>query len=580
VGSLAIEKRADPTFWRVCGNDWLKLDATILPHPAPTEGVDTLVFVRESRVGTDLQGGSIVVETSEGAFVLEPTALEETFVDIATLARRHLAVGDASSSALMLAYILKGTSNERRSRRNLSESLCEIREIVRTPLTPAVVDPSDRRTAQVDAIWRLDEHAFYVEGWVKHEGIDLTSLVAVSPEGERVELVTSAYRYRRPDVAEFFLDDLQERAQPSGFIAFFELAHPSFSPVGWMLEMWDSDGGAFEVPMPQVLHDDTAARATILADLTLEPPGEASLKAEHIAPAIDRLERRRRDAIAIDVVDQHGTPPPAPDVSIMVPLFRRVEFLEQQLAQFVHDPEVAGSDLIYVLDSPGDAEYLRRLATQLYQLYGVPFRLVVLNGNGGFSAVNNLAATLARGRLLLLMNSDVLPDGPSWLGQMIEFYDRTPGIGALAPMLVYEDESIQHAGIYFHRPAGGHVWSNEHFFKGLHRHLPEASLPRPVPAVTGACLMIEKELYEGVGGLSASYVQGDYEDSDLCLRIAELGRQSWCLPTVVLYHLEGQSYPSSERTLVSQFNKWLHTQRWEERLQEAERTPAQGSRQW
>src|SRR5439155_9868397 len=214
---------------------------------------------------------------------------------------------------------------------------------------------------------------------------------------------------------------------------------------------------------------------------------------------------------AIDVVDQYGTPPKRPDVSIIVPLFQRVEFLEQQLAQFVHDPEIAASDLVYVLDSPEDGEYLRRFAHHLYRLYGVPFRLAVLTRNGGYAAVNNLGASLARGRLLVLLNSDVIPDTPGWVGQMVEFYDSTPVIGALGPKLLYEDDSIQHAGIYFDRPAGGHIWSNEHFFKGLHRDLPAANVARPVPAVTGACLMISMKLFGELGGLRSLYVQGDYE---------------------------------------------------------------------
>ena len=108
----------------------------------------------------------------------------------------------------------------------------------------------------------------------------------------------------------------------------------------------------------------------------------------------------------------------------------------------------------------------------------------------------------------------------------------------------------------------------------------EANVARQVPAITGACLMIDKALYDRVGGLSASYVQGDYEDSDLCLRLAEIGRKSWYLPTVALYHLEGQSYPSSERELISEFNKWLHTQRWQERLREAELTQMPGGERW
>jgi GT2 family glycosyltransferase len=320
--------------------------------------------------------------------------------------------------------------------------------------------------------------------------------------------------------------------------------------------------------MPRVSQDAGAARAAILADFTLEPPDEGQLKVGHISPAMDRLEVRRRRGIAIDAVDQHGTPPDHPIVSIIVPLFRQVELLEQQLAQFVHDPEIAASDLVYVLDSPEDTEYLRGFAHHLYDLYGVPFRLAVLTKNGGFSAVNNHGATLARGRLLLLLNSDVIPDRPGWLAEMVEFYDATPGIGALSAKLLYEDESIQHAGVYFDRPSGGQVWSKEHLFKGLHRDLPAANVTRPVPAVTGACLMISKALYDELGGLRAEYVQGDYEDSDLCLRLADAGRSSWYLSTVALYHLEGQSYPSTERELESQYNRWLHSSLWGERIPE------------
>jgi len=55
-------------------------------------------------------------------------------------------------------------------------------------------------------------------------------------------------------------------------------------------------------------------------------------------------------------------------------------------------------------------------------------------------------------------------------------------------------------------------------------------------------------------------VQGDYEDSELCLRLADARRQSWYLPSVELYHLEGQSYVAGARRVPSEYNMWLHTQ--------------------
>ena len=115
---------------------------------------------------------------------------------------------------------------------------------------------------------------------------------------------------------------------------------------------------------------------------------------------------------------------------------------------------------------------------------------------------------------------------------------------------------------------GSHAWANEHYVKELHCDLPAANVAGPVPAVTGACIMTSASLYATFGGLRGGYVQGDYEDSDLGLRLAEAGLDSWCLPSVALYHLEGQSYPSEERKVASQFNKWVHAYPWNDAIEQ------------
>ena len=89
-----------------------------------------------------------------------------------------------------------------------------------------------------------------------------------------------------------------------------------------------------------------------------------------------------------------------------------------------------------------------------------------------FRSPTSSGPALARGRLLLLLNSDVLPDRPGWLEQMVSFYDAQPDIGALGPKLLFEDDSIQHAGVYFEREADSGLWGNLHYFKGLHRDFP------------------------------------------------------------------------------------------------------------
>ena len=168
----------------------------------------------------------------------------------------------------------------------------------------------------------------------------------------------------------------------------------------------------------------------------------------------------------------------------------------------------------------------------------------------------------ARGQTLLLLNSDVVPASPGWLSKLIGFYHGLEKPGAVGPKLIYEDSSLQHAGLYFDLMPGTDMWMNEHFYKGLYSDLPAANVTRVVPAVTGACLMIDARLYASVGGLSGTYIQGDYEDSDLCLRLNEAGRKNWYFPDVVLFHLEGQSYPTPAREINTQYNRWLFNEIW------------------
>ena len=82
-------------------------------------------------------------------------------------------------------------------------------------------------------------------------------------------------------------------------------------------------------------------------------------------------------------------------------------------------------------------------------------------------------------------------------------------------------------------------------------------------------MMIDRALYEELGGLSGKYVQGDYEDSDICLQLMQRGRSNWYMPDAELYHLEGQSY--SRRTSAvpaNPYNVWLHTHLWGEKIAE------------
>jgi O-antigen biosynthesis protein len=496
-----------------------------------------------------------------------PEELRSQCVDLRTFLRERLAPLSPDERAEVMELLDEVAAAEPAAgdRVSLSASRALIREALRDPLPPSVLERDEPQGLHFDAVLALADDAFYVRGWARDGQAPLQRLTVISPEGSRVELLPGIYREPRPDVHSFYEEPTRTGAEGTGFLGYCETRSPSLLSTGWILEMENTLGVAREFPGPQVTRDLLGARATILSDLHKERGWETPLM-DHVVPAVSRIQQRLEERAAIKEVWDFGEVPINPETSIVVPLYGRIDFLEHQLAQFVHDPELRESELIYVLDSPELASALQAGAGQLFELYGVPFRVVVLAENGGYSVANNRGASLATGRRLLLLNSDVLPAAPGWLGRMSAFCEDQDSIGALGPKLLFEDDTLQHAGIKFQRPPDGGAWENEHYFKGLHRDLPAANVTRRVPAVSGACLMIDRELFEDLDGLRGMYVQGDYEDTDLCLRLREQGRETWYLPEVELYHLEGQSYALETRTAMSRYNVWLHTRLWNDEI--------------
>lgn len=465
------------------------------------------------------------------------------------------------------------TAAARRSEGNLalSRNLFAVREALRERPREVAPGKGNAVAGTIDGLTALADRAFYIQGWVHDREAPITRLTAISPEGERVELLDGAFRFIRRDVdtsSRYFSDDPVVKP---GFVAFFETQAPSYLSADWVVEVENGLGRVGEMLAPPVMQDATETARTILGTLPTQALPDEQLMADHVFPAINSLQERCRKLGNEVSVVHYGDRKSDPEISIIVPLYRRLDFLQHQLAQFVLDPEVWDAELIFVLDSPELDRDLRDLALQLFEVYRLPFSVATLRRSSGYAGANNVGVREARGRLLVLLNSDVLPDKPGWLGKMAAFYDSNPAIGVLGPKLLFEDDSLQHAGIYFWKPnytALAGTWANVIYFKGLDRELPAANLTRPVPAVTGACMMIEKALYEQVGGFQEVYIQGDHEDTDLCLQMLEAGRQNWYIPQAELYHLEGQSYPHPVRLKMALYNRWLQTRRWGSLIEE------------
>jgi GT2 family glycosyltransferase len=492
---------------------------------------------------------------------------EEVSSDLKDLVREELAPLDGDERERVMQALLEACAQHERTSPALSRALHGIREVLRERLPPGAVDQRVPAGLSVEQVLAVDDRSFWISGWV-HDADGEGVVTLVSPESARIPVLDGAFRYERPDVVQFYAEPRADRSREHGFTAFFTLPAPSLLANGWIAELHTSDGRKLEIQCPEVLADPHTVRAKILGELGGGGAIGGALAAEHGRHALTMLQTRIVADSRVAAVDAYGQPPRNPSTSIVVPLYKRLDLIEHQLLHFSRDPDFAEVELIYVLDSVEQADELALKARELFALHGLPFKVLTLSSGAGFAGASNHGVAAARAGRLLLLNSDVIPDRPGWLTTMNAFYDATAEIGALGPKLLYEDDSLQHAGLYFHRVPGGSSWENAHCFKGLHRSFPAANVTRPVPAVTAACMLIDRARYEQVGGLPLHYVQGDYEDSELCLRLAQAGCQNWYLPAVELYHLEGQSYTPGLRRVPSEYNMWLHTTLWGERIEE------------
>jgi GT2 family glycosyltransferase len=568
LGLLVGAVQGDASSWAHTSIDGEPVEARSLTYPV-VNGEAQLVTLGMPGRRPPGEPGRLKVATPDGDIFFESADIRTVNVDLQTLVRTALAPLSAPTRAEVLEFLATtplaypfaaGTT--------LTRTLVAIRGALRERLPSCLVGRDEPIGVAVECMLAIDEHRFFTQGWFRDvEGV-VTSLRAVSPEGASIELIDKIHRFQRPDLEALYGVPSGDPRAGTGFACCFDLAAPSNALAGWILELRNSAGVAVEAAGPHVTAGRDDVRNMLLGDIGLERPGEEALTHDHVFPAMSRLQALNSQRLRIDRVVQLGEPPTDPEVSIVVPLYRRIDFLEHQLAQFSLDPSIARSDLIYVLDSPELSRDLMSVAAGLADLYRVPFRIATLAENNGYAGANRAGESLAFGRLVLFLNSDVLPEKPGWLGRLVSFYDATPGIGALGPQLLFEDDSIQHAGLFFRKALNSSLWLNEHYFKGLHRDLPAANVSRVVPAVTAACMLVDRTLYGAVGGFRGAFVRGDFEDSDLCLRLLEAGRKNWYLADVALYHLEGQSYETSLRIHSWHYNAWLHTHIWGQRIAE------------
>ncbi|MDE2275107.1 MAG: glycosyltransferase family 2 protein [Burkholderiales bacterium] len=251
----------------------------------------------------------------------------------------------------------------------------------------------------------------------------------------------------------------------------------------------------------------------------------------------------------------------APAVSIIVPTRDRLPLLRRCVDSVLARTAGVDFELLIVDNGSRDAatlSYLRQLA------HNEP-RVRVLRDEGpfNFAALNNAAAAQARGGHLLLLNNDTEVINPDWLSEMLGAA-ALPGVAAVGARLWYRNWRLQHAGLIVGLEG---VAGDSHARLGPDSPGPQgrAHLLQGCTAVTAACLLVRKAVYQALGGFDAQHFAVAYNDVDFCLRLGAAGYRIAWTPRAQLFHDESRSRGSDlvperrerfERERLAMLERW------------------------
>ena len=320
----------------------------------------------------------------------------------------------------------------------------------------------------------------------------------------------------------------------------FDAAHEGAEDYDLVLRAWEhlhatGAGDAAIGHVPEVLYH------------RLQGAGHTHKSVPEILAAGQSALERHFERLGIAAKVQPGPFPPAfrvhwplpqdrPLVSILVPTRDQLPMLQRCIETLIEKTRWPRYEIL-IIDNDSQADdackYLAAIETKEAEL-GDRLRVIRQPGPFNFSAMNNAAARAARGDYLLLLNNDTAVLHEDWLDEMMGHALR-PDVGIVGAKLLYPDGKIQHAGVVL-----GMRGPAEHPFIARppedRGYFGRAQLTQNYSAVTGACLLVRKSVFDQVGGLDENDFKVSYNDIDLCLKVRESGLRIVWTPYALLMH--------------------------------------------
>ncbi len=576
--------------------------STKRPAPVPAKdavGLDDTqdTHVIESQIHDRAQAGDSE-EPIEGSVFFQPTDPAEDDVIVAESFDEagYLRLNPDVRRAIELGHIESAYSHYLLYGRIEGRALPDTPREARNTM---LVAPHDAAHAEVfarearcaiEALIIAPTGGLMIVGWIDDASQPLDCIRIIGPDWRVVMDATRIARVRRSDVEKSLVG---HGLYAFGFVGFLHFDQGGDGSGPMRVDLWQSGGFSTAIQCAPTFVQDVDLRDTVLAYLA-----GASFFGNSSIESMSYLERglgaelvRFNESITHRIVsapyvERFGSQDRSPRGSIVVCLYGKPEFFFIQNCLYSGLPGIDDYEFIYVSNSPEIAETLLREARCASLIYDLTISIVILPGNAGFGAANNVAARIARSDRLLVVNPDVFPRDQDWAKKHTDVLGSVPAEQSrlFGVPLYYDDGSLMHGGMYFEvdvglslsgrKPVPARICRTEHYGKGAPAKSVQFNRPRPVPAVTGAFISINKSWFEQLGGFTEAFIYGHYEDADLCLKSIEQGAAPW-IHDIRLWHLEGKgSSRDAPHEGGSIVNRWLFSRTWMPMLEKGLLGPA------
>lgn len=255
----------------------------------------------------------------------------------------------------------------------------------------------------------------------------------------------------------------------------------------------------------------------------------------------------------------------APAASVIIPVYNQAHHTLACLRSLAGHPPTCPVEILVVDDGSGD-----ETRGWMEQIGGLRYHR--RTNNGGFIAACNDGAAQARGRLLVFLNNDTLPQ-PGWLDELVRTFDEHPDAGLVGAQLIYPDGRLQEAGgVVF---SDGSAWNYGRFDSPED---PRYASLRDADYCSGAALAIPTGLFRQLGGFDIRYAPAYYEDTDLAFAVRASGHRVLYQPRSRVVHLEGISSGTDTRSGPKAYqvrNRHVFAEKWQAALSSGHPAPDQ-----